>query len=88
MSPDGRVFPVAFDGVAMSEDLVRLGEAPRRSPDSVARSTASADGAVMLAVSHPERPVGMRVIAFGVRHHPRDAHALAVYEIAEQRIHD
>lgn len=43
-------------------------------------------GAVMVAVSHPERPVGLRVIAFGVRHHPRDAHALTVYEIAHRRL--
>ncbi len=44
-------------------------------------------GAVMVGVSHPERPVGLRVIAFGVRHHPREAHALTVYEIAHRRIH-
>ena len=44
-------------------------------------------GAVMVGVSHPDRPVGLRVIAFGVRHHPRDAHALTVYEIAHRRIH-
>jgi hypothetical protein len=30
-------------------------------------------GAVMVAVSHPERPVALRVIAFGVRHDPRRA---------------
>lgn len=44
-------------------------------------------GAVMLAVSHPERPVGLRVIAFGARHQPRDAHALTVYQIAHRRLH-
>jgi len=38
-------------------------------------------GAVMVPVSHPDRPFGLRVIAFGVRHQPRDAHALSVYEI-------
>jgi hypothetical protein len=44
-------------------------------------------GAVMVGVSHPERPLGLRLIAFGVRHHPREAHALTVYEIAHRRIH-
>ena len=43
-------------------------------------------GAVMIAVSHPARPVGLRVIAFGVRHQPRDAHALTVYQIAHLRL--
>ncbi|HKT43407.1 MAG TPA: hypothetical protein VJQ85_01305 [Gaiellaceae bacterium] len=43
-------------------------------------------GTVMVAVSHPERPVGLRVIAFGVRHHPRRAQALTVYQIAHRRL--
>jgi hypothetical protein len=43
-------------------------------------------GAVMVAVSHPERPLGLRLIAFGVRHHPRDAQALTVYQIADKRL--
>ncbi|MDE3024417.1 MAG: hypothetical protein KGI93_02485 [Acidobacteriota bacterium] len=43
-------------------------------------------GAVMVAVSHLERPVGLRVIAFGVRHHPRGAQALTVYQIAHLRL--
>lgn len=44
-------------------------------------------GAVMAPVSHPERPLGLRVIAFGVRHHPPEAHTVTVYEIAHKRIH-
>lgn len=44
-------------------------------------------GGVLVAVSHPERPVGLRVIAFGVRHQPRHAHTLSVYEIAHRRLH-
>lgn len=43
-------------------------------------------GAVMVAVSHPERPVGLRVVAFGVRHQPPEAHALSVYQIAHRRL--
>jgi hypothetical protein len=43
-------------------------------------------GAVMIPVRHPERPLGLRVIAFGVRHEPRDAHALTVYQIAHRRL--
>lgn len=35
-------------------------------------------GAVMIAVVDPVRPLAMRVIAFGVRHHPAGAHALTV----------
>jgi hypothetical protein len=41
----------------------------------------------MVGVTHPERPIGLRVLAFGVRHQPRDAHALTVYEIAHRRLH-
>ncbi|MGI8731146.1 MAG: hypothetical protein ACR2LK_14385 [Solirubrobacteraceae bacterium] len=43
-------------------------------------------GALMIATSHPNRPVALRVIAFGVRHHPAGAHALTVYEIANRRL--
>lgn len=102
MSPEGRVFPVAFDEVAMAEDLVRLGEAGAEALAGAGREVdrlggcvktyvpwpAGRFGAVMVAVSHRERPLGLRVIAFGVRHQPRDAHALTVYEIADRRIHD
>lgn len=38
----------------------------------------------MVPVRHPERPLGLRVIAFGVRHQPADAHVLTVYEIAHR----
>jgi hypothetical protein len=44
-------------------------------------------GAVLVAVSHPDRPLGLRVIAFGVRHHPRDSNAPTVYEVAHRRLH-
>lgn len=44
-------------------------------------------GCVMVAVSHPERPLGLRVIAFGVRHQPREANAFSVYEVAHRRLH-
>jgi hypothetical protein len=27
-------------------------------------------------------------LAFGVRHHPRDSHALTVYQIADRRLHE
>jgi len=43
-------------------------------------------GAVMVAVNHPERPVGLRVIAFGIRHQPPEAHALTVCQIAHRRL--
>lgn len=43
-------------------------------------------GAVFVAVSHPERPLMLRAIAFGVRHQPRDSRALSVYEIAHRRL--
>jgi hypothetical protein len=43
-------------------------------------------GAVMLPVRHPDRPLALRVIAFGVRHQPRGSHALTVYEIAHRRL--
>lgn len=31
--------------------------------------------------------LGLRYLAFGVRHHPRDSNALTVYEIAHRRLH-
>lgn len=43
-------------------------------------------GAVFVAVTHPNRPLALRVIAFGIRHHPRGSTAPTVYEIAHQRL--
>jgi hypothetical protein len=45
-------------------------------------------GAVFVAVTHPDRPMALRVIAFGVRHHPRESNAETVYEVAHKRLHD
>ncbi len=42
-------------------------------------------GAVFVAVSHPERPLGLRAIAYGVRHHPKGSHAKTVYQWADER---
>jgi hypothetical protein len=121
MSAKGPVFPVAFDELAIAEDLARLGEAGAEALGELGREIdrqgglayerlmaceaegrdgtrlggcvktyvpwpAGRFGAVMAAVSHPERPFGLRVIAFGVRHQPREAHALSVYQIAHQRL--
>jgi len=33
----------------------------------------------------PDRPM-LAYLAFGVRHHPRDSHALTVYQIADRRL--
>jgi hypothetical protein len=43
-------------------------------------------GVVFVAVSHPKRPLGLRAIAFGVRHQPRGSKAASVYEIADRRL--
>jgi hypothetical protein len=43
-------------------------------------------GAVFVAVTHPNRPLALRVIAFGIRHHPRQSTARTVYEIAGHRL--
>ncbi len=46
-------------------------------------------GAVCVAVVHPERPFGLRAIAFGVRHHhPPGSHALTVYQVAHRRLNE
>src|SRR5436309_13555058 len=114
MSAKGPVFPVAFDELAITEDLARLGDAGAEALADLGRDVdrlgglpherlmaceaggrdgtrlggcvktyapwpAGRFGAVMVPVNHPERPVGLRVIAFGVRHQPREAHALSVY---------
>jgi hypothetical protein len=42
-------------------------------------------GAVLVAVSHPDRPLGLRVIAYGVRHHPQESNAKTVYQWADER---
>lgn len=43
-------------------------------------------GAVFVAVAHPNRPLALRAIAFGVRHHARGSTARTVYEIADHRL--
>jgi hypothetical protein len=121
VSAKGPVFPVAFDELAMVEDLARLGQGGAEALAALGRVIdrlgglpherllaceaegrdgtrlgacvktyvpwpAGRFGAVMVAVSHPERPVALRVIAFGVRHQPPEAHALSVYQIADRRL--
>jgi hypothetical protein len=121
MTMEGPVFPVAFDELAIAEDLARLGEGGAEALAELGREIdrvgglprerlmacegegrdgtrlagciktyvpwpAGRFGAVMVAVRHPERPVGLRVIAFGVRHQPPESHALSVYEIAHRRL--
>jgi hypothetical protein len=44
-------------------------------------------GLVLKAVEHPTRPWGLRAIAFGIRHHPRESNAPTVYDFANQRLH-
>lgn len=44
-------------------------------------------GAVFVAVIHPNRPLALRAIAFGVRHYPRGSRSRTVYEIADRRLH-
>jgi hypothetical protein len=43
-------------------------------------------GAVFVAVTHPNRPMALRAIAFGIRHHPRESTAQTVYEVADRRL--
>lgn len=43
-------------------------------------------GAVFVAVTHPNRPMALRAIAFGIRHHPRGSTAQTVYEVADRRL--
>lgn len=45
-------------------------------------------GIVFIAVTHPNRPLALRVIAFGIRHHPHGSTARTVYEVANSRLHD
>lgn len=42
-------------------------------------------GAVFVPVSHPERPMALRALAFGIRHHPRRSNAETVYRVAHRR---
>lgn len=121
MSAKGPVFPVAFDELAITEDLARLGEAGAEALAELGRDIdrlgglprerlmacepegrdgsqlggcvktyvpwpTGRFGAVMVAVSDPERAIGLRVMAFGVRHQPRESHALSVYQIAHRRL--
>lgn len=43
-------------------------------------------GAVFVAVTHPNRPMALRALAVGVRHHPRESNAETVYEVAHGRL--
>jgi hypothetical protein len=45
-------------------------------------------GAVFVAVTHPDRPMALRAIAFGIRHHPRGSSARTVYEVADRRLRE
>ncbi len=102
MSAKGPVFPVAFDELAVAEDLARLGQGAAEALAALGREIdrlgglpgerllvcetegrdgtrlggcvktyvpwpAGRFGAVMVAVRHPERPVGLRVGRFCLR---------------------
>lgn len=43
-------------------------------------------GAVFVAVTHPNRPLALRAIAFGIRHLPPRSTAPTVYEVADRRL--
>lgn len=43
-------------------------------------------GAVLVAVTHPSRPLALRAVAFGIRHHSRGSRAQTVYQIASRRL--
>jgi hypothetical protein len=43
-------------------------------------------GAVLIAVTHPARPLALRAIAFGIRHRPPRSSAPSVYEVADRRL--
>lgn len=44
-------------------------------------------GAVFVPAKHPSRPLALRVLAFGIRHHPPESNAETVYEVAHGRLH-
>ncbi len=44
-------------------------------------------GAVLVAVTHPARPLTLRAVAFGIRHRPPGSSAPTVYEVADRRLH-
>jgi hypothetical protein len=43
-------------------------------------------GAVLVAVTHPARPLTLRVVAFGIRHRPQGSSAPTVYDVADRRV--
>lgn len=43
-------------------------------------------GAVFVAVTHPNRPLSLRAIAFGVRHPQSGSRGRSVYEVADSRL--
>ncbi len=42
---------------------------------------------MVLALASDEHGLGLRCLAFGVRHQPKGSHAETVYEIAHRRLH-
>ncbi len=44
-------------------------------------------GIVFCAGEDPQRPFALYTLAYGRRHHPRDARALTVYRLAHHRLH-
>lgn len=41
---------------------------------------------MVLALASDKRGLGLRYLAFGVRHHPKNSHAETVYQIAHRRL--
>jgi hypothetical protein len=88
------VFPVGFDDIALEEDLSHLpvtAEVALRSFDRLGGCVKTyipwpdgRFGAVFVAVTHPSPPLALRVIAFGVRHHPHRSSAESVDEVADR----
>lgn len=42
----------------------------------------------LIARDKKTRRLSLDVLSFGTRHHPKDSHALNVYEVAHRRLHD
>ena len=45
-------------------------------------------GIVYLIAREQTGALSLDVLAFGVRHHPKESHALTVYQIAHDRLHE
>jgi hypothetical protein len=80
--------PVAFDEAAWSEDLRNSTDAGRAAATRVPWPNGKWGIVYLIARDKQTGRLSLDILAFGIRHHPKDSHTLDVYETADRRLHN